>query len=306
MRTPRLATLAAALLVVATSTSCRPHPQRSRAASLSVSAIERGAFAYETYCAGCHGHDGRGGGPVAAAFGLEPPDLRPAIWTSSNAALLDRLQRGTPLDVPPRVGRDPDARDVDALAAYLPRAASADWSVLRAGRVVYEEACGACHGMHGRGDTAVAYWLGAPGMIEARERQSDAALARISEVGTGQMPPLYGAFDRTEIRALVAYIRHLSDGFAVYDSYCAACHGDDGRGRASAELLRPAMAAPALRAPYDRTQLRVMLRRERGVMPHFPTLGPGRLEDILAYLRAVVARAPASVSDSDDSTTAGG
>ena len=304
MRTPRLATLAAALLVVSTSTSCQPHPQRSRPASLSVSAIERGAFTYETYCAGCHAHDGRGGGPVATAFGLEPPDLRPAIRASSNALLLDRLQRGTPLDVPPRVGRDPDARDVDALAAYLPRAASADWSVLRAGRVVYEEACAACHGIHGRGDTAVAYWLDAPGMLEARERQSDAALARISEVGIGQMPPLYGAFDRTEIRALIAYIRHLSEGFAVYDSYCAACHGDDGRGRASAELLRPAMAAPALRAPYDRAQLRVMLRRERGVMPHFPTLGRGRLEDVLAYLRAVVARTPAS--DSADATPDGG
>lgn len=256
---------------------------------LSVAAIERGALTYEIYCGGCHGADGRGYGPFALAFGLTPADLRaPALAAASDAALLDRLLDGTPIVVPPRATRAAETRDLDALVAYLPRVAHADWNVLRAGRVVYDDACAACHGVYGRGDTAIASWFGVPGMIDARERQSDAALARISEHGIGVMPPLSGAFDRTEVRALVAYVRHLSDGFAVYDARCASCHGDDGRGLDADDLVPPAVAAPALRGPYDRARLRAMLAREHGLMPHFAALDCRRLADVVAYLRAVV------------------
>ena len=278
------------LIILLAGGACRgPLGARERGvAPLSVAAIERGALTYEIYCAGCHGADGRGLGPFALAFGLTPADLRaPARAAASDAALLERLLTGTPLEVPAADGRAESA-DIDALAAYLPKLAHADWEVLRAGRVVYQESCAACHGFYGRGDTAVAYWLGAPGMIDARERQSDAGLARISEHGIGSMPSLVGAFDRTEIRALVAYVRHLSDGFAVYDARCAAFHGDDGRGIYTDDLIPPATAAPPLRGPYPREKLRGMLRRERGVMPHFAELDRRRLADVVAYLRAVV------------------
>lgn len=284
------ALLGAALLAGA---ACRA-PLGARVGSptpLSVSAIERGALTYEIYCAGCHGPDGRGQGPFATAFGLTPADLRsPALASISDAALLDRLLTGTPLEVPPPSvdTQRAESAAIDALAAYLPRLADANWELLRAGRVVYQDACAACHGFYGEGDDAIAFWLGAPGMIVARERQSDAALARISEHGVGTMPSLPGAFDRTEIRALVAYIRHLSEGYAVYDARCAACHGDDGRGLSTDDLVPPAIAAPPLRGPYPRAMLARMLGRERGVMPHFTALDQRRLEDVVAYLRAVV------------------
>ena len=284
------AILAAALLAGA---SCRA-PLGARVGSprpLSVSAIERGALTYEIYCAGCHGPDGRGKGPFAAAFGLTPADLRsPALASVSDAALLDRLLTGTPLEVPPPSfdTQRAESAAIDALAAYLPRLADANWELLRAGRVVYQEACAACHGLYGEGDEAIAFWLGAPGMPVARERQSDAALARISEHGIGTMPPLPGAFDRTEIRAVVAYIRHLSEGFAVYDTRCAACHGADGRGIYTDDLIPPATAAPPLRGPYPRAMLGRMFARERGVMPHFTELDRRRLDDVVTYLRAVV------------------
>ncbi len=109
------------------------------------------------------------------------------------------------------------------------------------------------------------------------------------------MPPLYGGFDPTELRALVAYIRNLSDGFAIYDTRCAACHGDDGQGIYSRDVVPPAIAAPPLRAPYPRDRLLAMLRRERGVMPHFADLDEPRLRDVIAYLRASAPRRSAGI-----------
>ncbi len=37
--------------------------------------LKIGAAEYTQYCAGCHGADGRGGGPIAEYFGAEPPSL---------------------------------------------------------------------------------------------------------------------------------------------------------------------------------------------------------------------------------------
>jgi mono/diheme cytochrome c family protein len=35
-----------------------------------------GSYAYRTYCASCHGTDGRGEGPLAESLRFHPPDLR--------------------------------------------------------------------------------------------------------------------------------------------------------------------------------------------------------------------------------------
>jgi mono/diheme cytochrome c family protein len=108
------------------------------------------------------------------------------------------------------------------------------------------------------------------------------------------MPPLIGGFDPVEERALVAYVRHLSEGYAIYDFYCAMCHGDDGRGVHAEDLLAPTEAAPPLaRARLvrlgereRRAKLAHMLRREEGSMPHFRgILDDDRLRDIIVYLR---------------------
>ncbi len=294
----RLVAIAAFAMGIAAVAGCGPLDGRPRAGASNVlhvpASVQRGARTYAIYCADCHGPSGEGNGLFAATFGLVPANLRAsaALASFSDAALVDRLVRGTPLAVQPLETHSGESRAVNALAEYLPRLGRADGDVLRAGRVVYQEACAACHGVYGRADSAVAVWLGAPDMIVARARTTDAALARISERGTGLMPPLVGAFDRTELRALVAYIRHLSDGFAVYDTRCAACHGDDGQGLYSADVIPPAIAAPPLQGTYPRARLLSMLRRERGVMPHFTELDERRLRDVVAYLRAVVFEAP--------------
>ena len=290
MRTTLVRGLAALLLAAST---CRPaangHVRFAADAQRAPAAVERGAVTYATYCAGCHGAAADGQGPVAAVLGLRPADLRaPALRSASDAALVDRITRGTPLRASDgRVDPAEDA-DVDAVAAYLPRLGAVDWNLLRVGRLVYEDACAPCHGAYGRSEGALTFWLGVPDLVEARERLSDAALARISENGSGLMTPLYGGFDRGDLRALVAYVRHLSDGFRVYDTYCAACHGDDGQGLYSEDVPAPATAAPPLRGPYARSAIVHMLRRERGFMPHFRELDAARIRDVVAYLRTVV------------------
>src|SRR4029079_8984369 len=97
--------------------------------------------------------------------------------------------------------------------------------------------------------------------------------------------PLYSAFDPVELRTLIAYIRHLSDGFRVYDAYCAACHGDDGQGVYPDPWLRPTTPVPVLHGAYPRARLVHMLRRERGIMPHFRDVEVNRLREVMAYLR---------------------
>ncbi len=262
----------------------RLHPPVARRAA----EIARGEVTYAAYCAGCHGARRDGRGELADMLDLHPVDLRaPTLVAVSDDALVARLEHGTPLVVP--AGRAAPGRDLDAevVAAYVAGLGTVDWDVLRAGRVVYEESCAACHGPYGRAEGAVARWLGAPDLITVRERVSDERLILIAHRGTGLMPPLPAGFDPVERRALVAYVRHLSDGFRVYDTSCAGCHGDDGEGLYTDELVPPAPVAPPIAGPYPRVKLLHMLDRERGLMPHFRgVLDEARIRDVIAYLRA--------------------
>jgi mono/diheme cytochrome c family protein len=189
--------------------------------------------------------------------------------------------------VTPGRSTPPEELSVEAIAGYLPTLAISDCEFLGAGRLVFEGACAACHGAYGHREGVIPLWLGVPDLMVARERYTDAALAGISHAGIGTMSELSGSFDPGEVRALIAYIRHLSEGFRLYDTYCAACHGDDGQGLYSEDLLPPATAAPPLRAPFSRPQILHMFRREQGVMPHFrDTVGEAQVRDIVAYLRS--------------------
>jgi mono/diheme cytochrome c family protein len=49
--------------------ACTSVPKSSNAA------VATGASLYQTSCAGCHGPDARGNGPITPVIGVEPPDL---------------------------------------------------------------------------------------------------------------------------------------------------------------------------------------------------------------------------------------
>jgi mono/diheme cytochrome c family protein len=57
-----------------------------------------GARVYANQCSGCHGDDGKGDGPAAAALLPRPKDLRsPEVWRGrSDAALYELVKRGKP------------------------------------------------------------------------------------------------------------------------------------------------------------------------------------------------------------------
>ncbi|MEO6030211.1 MAG: c-type cytochrome [Candidatus Binatia bacterium] len=261
-------------------------------------AVARGAVLYAAYCGGCHGALGRGDGPITEVLDLEPTNLRaPGLLDhATDREVVDRVLHGAPLRATPRRSAVAEDLQVDAITAYLPTLARSDWDVLRAGRFVFEGACAPCHGAYGEGEG----FFGAtndpppPNLLKAREHYTDAALARISVVGQGDMPPLADAFQPGEIRAVVAYVRHLSKGYRLYDTFCASCHGDDGRGVHPEDLLSPSMVAPRLDGDTlkrlgptaARAKILHMVRRESGRMPHFrDTLTEGQLFDIVAYLR---------------------
>ncbi len=278
--------------------ACRPVVRGPKRAAAPPSAVARGATLYAAYCAGCHGPTGRGGGPVAAVLDISPTNLRaPGLFEANgDDAIVDRLVRGTPLRTSPRRNAIAENLEADAIAGYLPTLSYANWELLRAGRFVFEGACAPCHGAYGQGEGV----LGAlnnpppPNLMTARERYTDRALQAIAIDGVGTMPPLADTFEPGELRALIAYVRHLSKGYRLYDTYCAACHGDDGRGVHPEDLLPPATEAPVIGADTvarlgpqaTRAEVLHMLRRESGRMPHFQdTLTAGQLHDIVAYLR---------------------
>jgi len=265
--------------------------------------VARGATLYAAYCAGCHGPEGRGDGPVAATIGMRPTDLGSGegLTQFDDRAMVSRLMEGAPL----RAESSPTIAEellTSSLVDYIPSISGRDWSTLRAGRIVYEGACAPCHGAYGNGEGVLSGLNPRlpSDLAVARERYTDAALGQVAQRGVGVMLPMADEFEPGEVRALVAYVRLLSKGYRLYDTYCAGCHGDDGRGVHPEDRLPPATVAPALGAEQiaqlgareRQGKVLHMVRRERGVMPHFrDSVAESDLREIIEYLRARGSRA---------------
>jgi mono/diheme cytochrome c family protein len=264
--------------------------------------VARGAVLYAAYCGGCHGVDGRGDGPVARTLNLAPTSLRaPRLLAVSDTELIDRIRSGTPLVTRPGRSAFVEERQVTALGTYVGALAGHDWPRARAGRLVYDRACGVCHGAYGTGEGVIGWLLKRPpaNLQTAALRYTDPALAAVVRQGVGAMMPMGDMLDPGEVRAVVAYVRLLSPGYRLYDTYCAGCHGDDGRGVDPEDRLSPATAAPAidpaslaaLGEGERRNRILHMFRREQGLMPHFRDVLSGEeLTDVVAFLRSRIAQ----------------
>ena len=257
-----------------------------------------GGRLYRKYCASCHGVSGRGDGPDASIFATPPRNLHEGFLERySNEDLVRRVREGRPLelalDLPALRAR---ASEVEALVAYLTRLPTVNWVRAERGREIYAERCELCHGPHGRPGPRLP-----PGVRPPRDL-SDAAVQRsigdkelliLVRHGRDGMPALTPRVPESAEAPLAAFVRLLSPGFALYDTYCANCHGDDGRGVHTVAEVIPLPKMVFDRAYFsqrDPEQLRAavwhMVAEQKPMMPHYRwTLDEAQARAIIEYLK---------------------
>jgi mono/diheme cytochrome c family protein len=262
-----------------------------------------GRALYASHCAACHGAAARGDGPDADMFAPRPPSLRAGLLARhEDDALVERIRHGRPL----ALARDPErlrgrAVDTELLVAHLTRLPALEWSRIERGQELYVDRCEICHGPFGHAPMALPLGVETPPRDlsdpDYQRRTSDAELIERARRGHRAMPAITGLDDAESRDALVAWMRVLSPGYEHYTRFCAACHGDDGRGPAgdAAPGRRPRVvfdAAYVARADPEVLRRNVwhMLDDAAPQMPHFArSLRPAEVRAILRYLRGLPA-----------------
>lgn len=140
--------------------------------------------------------------------------------------------------------------DLHELVRTQPVSALAeDPRVVRAGGVLFDENCAACHGPGGKGNTVI----GAPDLTDGAwlyGGDEDAIRTSIVEGRAGVMPGFGDALGEQGVREVATYVYTLNGrewprpdlvraGAERYQQTCVACHGPEGRGN-------PQMGAPDL------------------------------------------------------------
>ncbi len=245
---------------------------------------------FESHCAPCHGANGTGDGPDARLFTPPPRDLHDGVLTRYGTdELVRRVRQGRLL----ALTRDPHALDeqlrrTDAMMAYLPRMAAANWPAARRGRALYESNCADCHG--GAGVPAAAADAPPDLTTAAVQDTLDRPAVRHTRPNMRTLAPTPTPAQGTD---LLAFVGLLSPGYTLYTRHCASCHGDDGTpvtvvptgGRRPQVRIDRAYLA-ATRPQEVETAIWHMLDATTPQMPHFDTtLDDGQLRAIVEYLR---------------------
>lgn len=263
-----------------------------------------GATLYAKHCSRCHGPSGQGDGPDAGLFVTPPRNLRSGfLGHYSTAELTSRVRDGMRLSL----ALDPaavraHATDTEAIARYVERLPAINWRIAERGEEVFVDRCEICHGPFGRPSGPRPPGVGQPRDLSASDFQArahDEGIARTIREGHGSMPGLVPRVPVADVPALVAFVRLLSPGFEGYTRYCAACHGDDGRGSG---VRYGDDGAPVPTVVLDRAYLKHhdfehvraavwhMLDEHRPEMPHLrATLSEADAHAIVEYLKSVEA-----------------
>jgi len=178
-----------------------------------------GEHLYGRFCASCHGPDGQGDGPAAAALVPKPANLR-AHWYSQ-ARLAQALWHGVPGTSMP-AWRDVSRADLAALAAYVSRIAvpadQRDDDVMTTpaerelGAQVYVANCAQCHGETGGGDGWAAHQLPVlPTNFRLQRPTQALALQVLREGIEGTMMGSWTVrLSDAELRAVASHVRGFS------------------------------------------------------------------------------------------------
>ena len=156
-------------------------------------------------CAQCHGSDARG----AKSF----PNLTDGdwLWGGDPAVIKTTITEGRIGVMPPMAAAVGTPEDVRNVAHYVLSLSGSPHDAVRAsiGRSKFG-ACAACHGMEGKGNTA----MGAPNLSDNTWLHGwgeEAVVRAITKGFTNQMPAQAGKLNADQIHVLTAYVWGMSN-----------------------------------------------------------------------------------------------
>ncbi|MDE2616737.1 MAG: cytochrome-c oxidase, cbb3-type subunit III [Burkholderiales bacterium] len=169
-------------------------------------AMAIGERVFMNNCAQCHGSDARG----SKGF----PNLSDADWLYGGAPeqIKETLTKGRIGNMPPMAAAVGTPDDVKNVAHYVLSLSGSPHDTLRAslGKAKFG-ACAACHGMDGKGNTA----LGAPNLTDdtwLHGYGENAIIAMVNNGKVNQMPAQEGKLSEAQIHVLTAYVWSRSGG----------------------------------------------------------------------------------------------
>lgn len=182
--------------------------------------ILMGKRLFNSYCAVCHGADGKGGGPLAKQLKTKNPPANltgDKFQSKSPDELLKLIQGYNRADsaMPKWENVIPEG-NLRSVAEFILALTQSDVRLRgdeRMGREIFRLSCVACHGAQGDGSGVLAKLLNAK-MVNYTERPltgiTDDELIKIIGKGKGEfMPGWEGTLASEEIRDVAAYVRSL-------------------------------------------------------------------------------------------------
>jgi len=200
------------------------------AAAADPPAAFEGRRLYVSYCLLCHGSDGSGGGPLAQAMKISPADLSTTVRSRSDTILTKIITGEGKQTITGRERHNllnetmPEWKDVfdesqiQALIAYLRFLSRKKHDLMgdpEHGLELYQKYCQVCHGVEGDGDGIMTNLIGIMPMDHTNPNETNSLENRelMNSILDGKgryMPAWKGILSRSDVEALVSYIRLLS------------------------------------------------------------------------------------------------
>lgn len=179
-----------------------------------------GKRVYSNTCAGCHGVDGRGNGPLVQSLKVagRVPDLTSNKYRNMSEEQLGKVAAAYSAkeSVVPKWDAVLTADQFHDVMSYIKNFGVTELFVYgdpARGRDIFRLNCIACHGESGKGDGVLATMLNVKMVDYTSKSQldiSDEALVHIISLGAGQyMPRWLGELNADQIRDVAAYVRTL-------------------------------------------------------------------------------------------------